>query len=195
MSNFQIYQMPNPRLASRYAKSVLDLAVERGQLEKVYNDMLYLQQVIKSSRDFLNLLRSPIVSTDKKIAVIDAVIGKNVSELTGAFTRLLVNKNREGELPEIIVAFIKQYKDTKGIHTVKLTTAVPVSDTVRNQIIEQVQRTSGMQNIEVESIVDPNIIGGFVLQTGDKLIDVSIAYDLKNVSRQFENNDFIYKVR
>ena len=86
--------MPNPRLASRYAKSVLDLAVERGQLEKVYNDMLYLQQVIKSSRDFLNLLRSPIVSTDKKIAVIDAVIGKNVSELTGAFTRLLVNKNR-----------------------------------------------------------------------------------------------------
>lgn len=187
--------MPNPRLASRYAKSVLDLAVERGQLEKVYNDMLYLQQVIKSSRDFLNLLRSPIVSTDKKIAVIDAVIGKSVSELTGAFTRLLVNKNREGELPEIIVAFIKQYKDTKGIHTVKLTTAVPVSDAVRNQIIEQVQRTSGMRNIEVESIVDPNIIGGFVLQTGDKLIDVSIAYDLKNVSRQFENNDFIYKVR
>jgi F-type H+-transporting ATPase subunit delta len=188
-------KMPNPRLASRYAKSVLDLAVEKGQLEQVYADMLYLQQLTKASRDFLNLLRSPVVSSDKKLAVIDSVIGKNVSDLTSAFTRLLVNKNREGELPEIIVAFIKQYKEYKGIHTVKLTTAVPVSDAIKNQIIDQVRKTSGMQNIEVESVVDPNIIGGFVLQTGDKLIDVSIAYDLKHVSRQFENNDFIYKVR
>jgi F-type H+-transporting ATPase subunit delta len=187
--------MPNPRLASRYAKSILDLAVERGQLEKVYDDMLYLQQLTKGSRDFLNLLRSPIVSSDKKLAVIDSVIGKNVTELTGAFTRLLVNKNREGDLPEIIVAFIRQYKEKKGIHTLKLTTAIPVTDAVKNQIIDQVRKTSGMQNIEVETIVDPNIIGGFVLQTGDKLIDVSIAYDLKNVSRQFENNDFIYKLR
>lgn len=187
--------MPNPRLASRYAKSVLDLAVEKGQLEQVYGDMLYLQQLTKASRDFLNLLRSPVVSSEKKLAVVDSVIGKNVTALTAGFTRLLVNKNREGELPEIIVAFIKQYKEYKGIHTVKLTTAVPVTDAVRNQIIDQVRKTSGMQNIEVESVVDPNIIGGFVLQTGDKLIDASIAYDLKNVSRQFENNDFIYKLR
>jgi F-type H+-transporting ATPase subunit delta len=187
--------MPNPRLASRYAKSVLDLAVEKSQLEPVYDDMLYLQQLAKVSRDFLNLLRSPIVSNDKKLSAIDSVIAKNVGELTLAFVRLLVIKNREAELPEIIVAFIKQYKEKKGIHTVKMTTAVPVSDTVKNEIIEQVRKTSSMQNIEVESIVDPNIIGGFVLQTGDQLIDASIAYDLKQVARQFENNDFIYRVR
>jgi F-type H+-transporting ATPase subunit delta len=187
--------MPNPRLASRYAKSILDLAVERGQLEQVYGDMLYLQQLTKISRDFLNLLRSPIVSNDKKLSAIDSVIGKNVGELTMAFTRLLVTKNREGELPQIIVAFIKQYKEKKGIHTVKLTTAVAVSDAVKNQIIEQVKKTSSMQNIEVESVVDPGIVGGFVLQTGDQLVDASSAYDLKQVARQFENNDFIYRVR
>jgi F-type H+-transporting ATPase subunit delta len=187
--------MPNPRLASRYAKSVLDLAVEKGQLEPVYDDMLYLQQLTKVSRDFLNLLRSPIVSNDKKLSAIDSVIVKNVGELTLAFVRLLVIKNREAELPEIIVAFIKQYKEKKGIHTVKMTTAVPVSDAVKNEIIEQVRKTSGMQNIEVESVVEPGIIGGFVLQTGDQLIDASIAYDLKQVARKFENNDFIYRVR
>ena len=100
--------MPNPRLASRYAKSLLDLAIEKGQLEQVFSDMLYLQQLTKGSRDFLNLLRSPIVSSDKKQSAVDAVIGKNVSELTEAFTRLLINKNREAELPEISVAFINQ---------------------------------------------------------------------------------------
>lgn len=187
--------MPNPRLASRYAKSILDLAVEKGQLEKVHADMLYLQQLMKSSREFLNLLRSPIVSSEKKLAAVEAVIGKNVSEMTSAFTRLLINKNREAELPEIITAFINQYKQEKGIHTVKLTTAVAVSDVVKNQLMEQVKQTSGLQNIELQTTVDPNIIGGFVLQTGDKLIDASVAYDLKMISRQFENNDFIYRMR
>ncbi|HEU4607374.1 MAG TPA: ATP synthase F1 subunit delta [Chitinophagaceae bacterium] len=187
--------MPNPRLASRYAKSLLDLAVEKGELEQVNNDMLYLQQVTKSSREFLNLLRSPVVSADKKQSIINAVAAGKIGELTAAFTKLLINKGREGELPEIITAFIKQYKDKKGIHTVKLTTAAPVSDEVKNSIVEQVKNTSEMKNIELETTVDPAIIGGFVLQAGDKLVDASIAYDLKEISRQFENNDFIYKVR
>ena len=187
--------MPNPRLASRYAKSLLDLAVEKGQLEPVYADMLYLRQLMQSSREFLNLLRSPIVSSDKKQAAVGAVLGKNVSELITAFVKLLINKNREGELPEIAVAFINQYKDKKGIHIVKLTTAVAVSDAVKNQLVEQVKNTSGLDNIELQTTVDPNIIGGFVLQTGDKLVDASIAHDLKMISRQFENNDFVYKMR
>ena len=187
--------MQNTRVASRYAKSLLDLAIERGQLEQVYNDMLYLQQLNKGSREFLNLLRSPVVKADAKIKAINAVTNGKISDLTKTFTTLLINKAREADLPEVITSFIQQYKQKKKINIVKLTTAVPVSDTVKQQLIDQVKKTSGLQNIELEAIVDPDIIGGFVLQTGDKLIDASIAYDLKQVARQFENNDFIYKVR
>jgi F-type H+-transporting ATPase subunit delta len=187
--------MPNPRLAYRYAKSILDLAIEKGQLENVYSDMLYLQQVVKASRDFLNLLKSPVVSADKKQAAIQAVVGNNIGELTAAFTKLLVAKGREAALSEIITSFIQQYKAKKGIYIVKLTTATPVSEELKNSIINQVKKTSVMQNIELEEKVDPSIIGGFVLQAGDKLIDASISYDLKTISRQFDNNDFIYKVR
>ena len=125
----------------------------------------------------------------------DAVTKGKVGPITTAFTSLLINKAREAVLPEVITSFIKQYKEEKGIETVKLTTAVPISDAVKNAIIDQVKKTGNIQNLELEEVIDPNIIGGFVLQTGDKLIDASIAYDLKNISRQFENNDFIYKVR
>jgi F-type H+-transporting ATPase subunit delta len=187
--------MPNPRLASRYSKSLLDLAIERGQLEQVYGDMLYLQQLNKESREFLNLLRSPVVTSDKKLAVINAVTAGKISELTNAFARLLVNKGREGDLPEIINAFVKQYKAYKNIHVVKLTTATPVSEEVKNALINRVKQTSDMQNIELQTAVDPSLIVGFVLQTGDKLVDASISYELQEISRQFENNDFIYKVR
>lgn len=187
--------MLNPRVASRYAKSLLDLAVEKGQLERVYTDMEYLQQLTKESRDFLNLLRSPVVKPDAKIKAVNAVTAGKISELTTAFTTLIITKAREAVLPEVITAFIKQYKQHKNIHTIKLTTAVPVSDEIKNAIVAQVKKSGNMQNIELETIVDPEIIGGFVLQAGDKLVDASILYDLKSISRQFENNDFIYKVR
>jgi len=187
--------MPNPRLAARYAKSLLDLAIERGQLEAVHNDMLYMQQLIKSSRDFLNLLRSPIIKADKKIKIVDAVTKNNISPVTTAFNQLMINKGRESNLPEVITAFIQQYKQYKNINTVKLTTAVPVSDKVKDTIIAQIKASSQLDNIELETIVDKDIIGGFIVQAGDKMVDASIAYDLKELSRQFENNDFIYKVR
>lgn len=187
--------MLNPRVASRYAKSILDLAVEKGQLETVYKDMLYLQQLTKGSKEFLNLLRSPVVKADAKIRAINAVTAGTISELTEAFTTLLINKTREAVLPEVINSFVEQYKRHKNIHTVQLTTAMPVSDALKNAIVDQVKKTSDLQNIELEIKVDPSIIGGFVLQAGDKLIDASISYDLKAIARQFENNDFIYKVR
>lgn len=187
--------MPNPRLASRYAKSLIDLSQEQGQLEKVYQDMLFLQNIIKTNRDLANLLRSPIVSADKKDKIVEAVTAGRVSQLTASFNKLLISKGRESNLPEIITSFIQQYKSIKNIHTVKLTTAVPVSEEVKASIIEQVKKTSNLQNIEMETTVDPNIIGGFVLQAGDKLVDASIAYDLREISKQFQNNDFIYAIR
>lgn len=187
--------MSNPRVASRYAKSLLELAVEKDQLEPVYSDMLYLQRLTKESREFLNLLRSPVVKADTKIKALDAVTKGKISPLTTAFVNLMVSKTREDILPEVITSFVSQYKQLKGIRIVKLTTAVPVSDSVKNAIVAQVKKAGDIQNLELQEIVDPSIIGGFVLQAGDKLIDASVSYDLRNVSRQFENNDFIYKVR
>ncbi len=187
--------MPNPRLATRYAKSLIDLAIEKGELENVFADMQWLSGVCKSNKDFVNLLRSPIIKGDTKKKILEAVTTGNISEMTAAFNRLLITKGRESNLPEISNAFITAYKAKKNIQTIKLTTATPISDAVRNAIISQVKKSAGFQNVELEEKVDADIIGGFVLQAGDKLVDASISYDLKTIAKQFENNDFIYKVR
>lgn len=187
--------MQSPRLAGRYAKSLLDISKEQGQLETVFEDMLTLQSITKASRDFVTLLRSPVVTADKKNKVITAVTDGKISPLTATFIKLLVSKAREAALPEIIQAFIQQYKDLKKIYTVKLTTAAPVSEGLKSEIVSRVKQTSNMENIELETVVNPDLIGGFTLQAGDKLIDASVAYDLKQIAKQFENNDFIYKVR
>ena len=187
--------MQNPRLATRYAKALIDLSIEKGQLEQVFADMQWLQAVCKSNKDFVNLLRSPIIKPDVKKKIVEAVTTGNIGEITSGFNRLLITKNRESNLPEIISAFISAYKVHKNIKTIQLTTAIPVSDTMKNAIVEQVKKSAGFQNIELEEKVDSALIGGFVLQIENKLVDASIAYDLRVIAKQFESNDFIYKVR
>jgi len=187
--------MHNPRLAARYAKSLIGLAIDKGQLENIYADMKWLQAICKTNGDFVALLRSPIVKSDKKYKILDSITGDSVNGITKAFIKLLVNKGRESNLPEIASAFVEQYKGHKKIYDVKLVTATPASEELKNAILAHLRSTTEMQNIELETVVDDKLIGGFVLQVGDKLVDASIAYDLKNLSRQFDNNDFIYKVR
>lgn len=186
--------MPNPRLAGRYAKSLIDLSNEQGSLEAVFADMQLLQNLIKSNREFATLLRSPVIPADKKDKILAAITAGKVSPLTAAFNKLLVAKGREGSLGEIATAFVAQYKSLKNIHIVKLTTAAPVSDSVKEAIIAQVRGSSNMENIELETAVDESLIGGFTLQAGDKLIDTSVSSNLKELARQFESNDFIYKL-
>ena len=187
--------MINTRLATRYAKSLLDLAVERNELEKALADMEWLQAVCKGNRDFVVLLRSPVIKPDTKIKIVEAVSHGRTGILATAFMKLLIKKGREGALPEITHAFIRQYKIHKNIYVMKLTTASPVSDELKDAIVNQITSTTEMKNIELETIVNEDIIGGFVLQAGDKLVDASVMFDLKTIARQFENNDFIYKVR
>ncbi len=187
--------MPSPRLATRYAKSILDLAVEKGELEKVYADMQWLQAVSKQSREFVNVLKSPIIKSDTKVKIVEAVTTGKVGEMTKAFIRLMIRKGRESFLPEVAGAFIEQYKKRNDIYTIQLTTATEVTEVMKDAIVKKIRATTAMQKIELETKVDSDIIGGFVLQAGDLLVDASIAYDLKAVARQFENNDFIYKIR
>ena len=157
--------------------------------------MQWLQSVCKSNRDFINMLRSPVIKSDTKAKIVKAVAGYKIGVLTNGFILLLISKGREGALPEITNSFVHQYKEYKKIYSIKLTTAFPVSDDLKKAIVDHIRATTEMQNIELETVVKEDIIGGFIIQCGDKMVDASIAYDLKEIARQFENNDFIYKMR
>ena len=187
--------MLNPRLAGRYAKSLIDLSVERNQLEEVYNDMQYLQAVCKASREFVLLLKSPVISIDRKNKALTAVTTGKVGQLTAAFNSLLISKNREFYIPEIVDAFIDQYNSIKGIHKVKLTTAAPVSEDVKSAIISKIKSETSLQKIELETVVKEELIGGFVLEFNNNLVDASIQRDLRDIKKQFESNDFVQKIR
>ncbi len=87
--------MLNPRLAGRYAKALLDLAIEKEMLEAVYEDMLFLQAISRSNKEFVSLLKSPVISSEKKVAILERSDQRQDRELTHSFISLLIKKGRE----------------------------------------------------------------------------------------------------
>jgi len=187
--------MQNPRVAGRYAKSLVVLAQEQNQFEIVYADMKYLQELCKLSRDFANLLRSPVIKGDTKEKIVAQVLGKNVGSLSSAFIHLLIKKGREKNLPEIAFSFIEQYNEIKEIHIVKLVTAEPASDELKTSIIDKIKKTTTLKNIELVAEVNTSIIGGFQLEYNGNLVDASVARDLRDIQKQFEKNIYIRNIR
>lgn len=187
--------MQQPRLAGRYAKSLIDLAAEKNLLEVIYSDIQYLRALCKESRDFLNLLRSPVVKADKKIAILKEVLSGKLNPLSEAFIQLMVRKGRESVLPSITESFIDMYNKLNGIQQVKLTTAVAVGEELASSITQRLQSDMAFKKIDLESVVDETIIGGFQLEFDGKLFDASVARDLRDVSKQFQGNIYIPNIR
>lgn len=179
------------RIASRYAKSLIDLAKEQGNIETVIEDIKYFNEATKN-RDLLLLLKSPIINASKKQQVFDALFKDKFSELSFAFLSIVLNKGREKQLPEIAAEFLEQYKRMKHISTVKLITATTLSAETVSKIKQRLVASEATDDhVELEVEVDPNILGGFVLDFGDRLYDASVAHQLEALKKEFTKSDYI----
>ena len=169
------------RIASRYAKSLLELAVERGSLETIKGDFDQLQVAFKN-RDLLLMAKSPVIKGSQKMDIFKAIFGGKVDELTMTFIDVLTAKGREKVLPEIVNEFFDQYRKKKGIMAVKMTTAVPVDETILAQAKAKIL-SSGVSatQVEIQNIVNPDILGGFQLEYDGKVYDASVSTRLRNL--------------
>lgn len=175
------------RIAARYAKSLIDLASEQNVLDAVVEDMQHFQQVA-SVRDFLLLLKSPIVHTSTKRNVFKKLFADDYQQMTRTFFDIVLRKGREPLLPEICNEFVAQYRAMKQISLVTLKTAAPLSENSLTEIkrkISEAQLTRS--NVELASEVDESLLGGFVLEFEDKQYDVSVAHKLEEMRRTFSS--------
>ncbi|MEI9919568.1 MAG: ATP synthase F1 subunit delta [Bacteroidota bacterium] len=179
------------RVASRYVKSLLDLAVNQGSLETVHADMQLFADTIGKNRDLELMLKSPVIKHDKKNAILTAIFKSKVSALTMAFMDILTKKNREPLLPEIAKEFHNAFNVYKGIGKASVITPVPMDAATRAEFEAIVRKLSNRKEVELEEKVDKDLIGGFVLNVEDKQIDASIRNNLKKLKLKFSENPYI----
>ncbi len=171
-------------VASRYSKSLLDLAVEKKQLDKVFSDISVIKTICDTAHDFQIFLKSPIIKTDKKVDVLKEIFNGKLNEITFGFILLLTKKKRENILPEVCSAFIEDYNHYKNITSATITTAVKLDDASRKKALDIVKGVSSGEVVLNEK-VNPELIGGFVLRVGDKQLDNSVSRQLQNLKKNF----------
>ena len=180
--------MTDLRVASRYAKSLLELAVEKNVLEEVHRDMLMFAEVCQQNYDLVLMLKNPIIKSDKKKSVLLAIFKSKVDPLTLSIFDIISRKNREAFLPAIAKEFHNLYNTMKGIRAASVSTAVPLSKELRAEMEKLVQKIAPGKKVALVENVDKDLIGGYVLKVGDRQIDDSLRTKLKTLQLKFSQN-------
>jgi F-type H+-transporting ATPase subunit delta len=187
--------MVNTKLAGRYAKSLMDIAIEQNAVEAIYQDALGLQGMFASSPELVNLVKSPIIKADKKIAIFKALVGDKINAITERFLSLIITKSREAALPQMMASFVEQYKVKNNIVTVLLTTASQLDEASEAAILKQVSAQFPNSTLDVRRKINEDLIGGFILEVNNKLFDASVARDLRDIKKQFSSNIYLPNIR
>jgi F-type H+-transporting ATPase subunit delta len=177
--------MKGSRAASRYAKSLLELAIEQNVLDAVRNDMSNMSSVISENPDLQLMLKSPIVHSDKKIAVLKEVFGA-FHTLSMSFIDLIGRNRRENLLLQIGDSFNELYKEHKGIVDVQITSAQPLDEKTKAAILVKVG-TAYKGDLVVNEKIDATLIGGFLVSVGDHQIDASVSRQFRDLRQVLTN--------
>jgi F-type H+-transporting ATPase subunit delta len=172
------------KVASRYAKSLIDLSTANGTLEIVKGDMEQFIAVLRSNKELQAVLKNPIMKQDKKSAILNGIFKDKIHPSIASFFNIMVRKSRAGILYATAQEFIREYNEVKGIVKATVTSAAPMAADKLEQLRLQIGNQIGAEVI-LSNPVDPKLIGGFIVKVGDRQIDVSIEGRLQKLERHF----------
>ncbi|MBS1525382.1 MAG: ATP synthase F1 subunit delta [Bacteroidetes bacterium] len=171
-------------VATRYAKSLIDLAEENKALEEIRKDMGLFTQTLRANHQLQAVLANPIIAHNKKIKILEAIFGKDVTRITDSFFKIMINKSRSEILYATAREFINQYNVIRNIKRAYVTSASPLSEENKRMITAELQNATG-GTIELHTKVNPDLIGGFILTLDDRQIDTSISSSLNRLRTDF----------
>ncbi len=183
--------MKETKIATRYAKSIFAIALEKNIVIDISNDMEVIRNIGNSNRDIIIFLKNPIIKHSKKVDVLNSIF-TDLNETTKNFIQFLLDKNREAFLINIAEEFIKLANEYQNIKVVNLTTSSKISDEFKTTLVNFTKKIIDKDStIQIKEIINENIIGGFKLFVDNQLYDASLERKVNVLKREFSQN--LYK--
>ena len=170
------------KVAEPYAEAFLDLAKSNNSLKETTNDINIVSQFLANSSDLKKFLGNPLVTKDAKKNVVKDILGEQISESTLKFLLLLVDRGRIEVLEQIAQKFLELSYKQESIEIAKVTSSIQLSAEQQQKIAEKLKAITGAKQIKLALKVDPELIGGFTIEVGSKMIDTSIRGQLNKMS-------------
>lgn len=168
------------KISVRYARALFISALEEKKLDPVREDAIRIRETLKQSDEIREIMGSPVLETSSKIKGLEILFEGRIQELTMNFLRLVVKNRREEQLRFILLQYEKQYKEHKNIKLVKIRSAYPIAKAEQDDILDLV-RGLYQADLEVETEINKDLIGGFIMQIEDQQIDASISMQLNRI--------------
>lgn len=172
--------MSNAIVAYRYAKALIDLAIEQKVVKEVNEDMKFFAEICDENKEFQAVMANPIVRHDKKRTILKKIFENRVNPVTYSIFDVLTRKNRENLIYPISTEFQKLFVKLNNIEQASVTTVEPLTEIQKNEFIKIVGDASGMK-VELKEKIDKELIGGYVLRVGDTQIDTSIRKKINDL--------------
>lgn len=185
--------MNNSRIATRYAVSLLRLATEKNLEQRIYRDMVSLDAAITGCKDLDRLFRSPLIKPDSKTQIIHKLFGEIFDAVSLGFLNLAIRKHRESEMAGMAQAYVRLFEQQQGVVRVEIQSAIVMDGDIRLHLEDKLKGALG-QGATFAYQHRPELLGGYVLKSGDLRIDASLASDLLKIRRQFSENPYISKI-
>lgn len=178
--------MNNLTVARRYAGALYEEAVQRKQVEAVDADVDLIRQALDDSRELVTFFESPVISRDKKEAVVQQLFQERVQPTTFDFLRLLIDKGREDIFPAVVAAYRTLRDEQQGVVEAKARTALPLGEAEQKELAAALERMSGKQ-VRLSVTHDPGLIGGVIVRVGDTVYDGSVRHQLASLREQLSH--------
>ena len=171
-------------ISARYAKALLEFAQDKNVEDEIYEQAKFLISVFGKIKNLNTALHNPLISKAKKRNIILTASGDNVTDAFKRFIELLLENKREDCLQSIMLQYKGLYRESKNILHGKLITAVEIDAITKSHLIKTIeQKVDG--KLELEEIVDPNILGGFILDIDFIRWNASLIRQLNDIKKQY----------
>lgn len=177
--------MINKSIARRYAGGLFLLGIEKDMLEQLGNELRLVQETLDKELDLTKVLEHKLISPTEKVELIRQVFGDSVSGEVISFLGIIIQKNRQNYIFNIVEEFGLLVDEAQGIAGVDLLTAAPLEQDVESKLVSQLEGLL-KKKIRLRKIVNPELLGGMVINVGDQRIDASLKrqlYDIRGVMR------------
>lgn len=170
-------------VAKTYGDALFELALEESKVDMLVEESQAVLHILEENVELHKLMNHPKITKEEKINVIEGIFKGRVSdELTG-FLRIILTKDRYGEIANIFEYFIEKVKEYKNIGTAFVTTAVELKETQKEELLAKLLKITKYEQIEMEYSIDNAIIGGMIIRIGDRVIDSSIKTRIYEMSK------------
>lgn len=179
--------MLTSKVAKRYAQGLLNFTQESGNTDAVFTEMGDIVKTIEKSKELQSFFASPIIDLKKKVSIALEIF-KDFSPVTKSMLQLIIKQGRESQMQNIAQEYINKVEDMNGVQRITITSASALSSENINNILKSSELVNHDNKFDVKSIINPEILGGYILRVGDQQVDASVKSKLSKLKKEFQLN-------